>query len=156
MSFSDEHWMQRALELALQAQAQDEVPVGAVVVHDNKIVGQGFNQQIGQNDPSAHAEIIALRDAALNLKNYRLPNTTLYVTLEPCSMCAGVLVHARVERLVFGAYEPKAGVIESKANFLHEPFLNHHVSAEGGVLQEQCSELLSAFFQNKRAKKSRK
>ena len=147
---NDEDYMRAALEQARQAGACDEVPVGAVVVLDGEIVGRGFNQPIGRHDPTAHAEIMALRDAATRLGNYRLPGSTLYVTLEPCSMCAGLIVHARIARVVFGASEPKAGVVQSRGEFFAQGFLNHRVLVEGGVLADECSKALSAFFKARR------
>jgi tRNA(adenine34) deaminase len=147
-----EHWMQRALELARLAEAKGEVPVGAVLVKDNIIAGEGYNQVITLNDPSAHAEILALRDAAAVLQNYRLPETTLYVTIEPCSMCAGAIVHARVKHLVFAATEPRAGAIVSQGSFLDNAYLNHQTTYQGGILEQECSELLSSFFKSKRQK----
>ena len=153
---SDEHtherWMLRALELAEQAEAKGEVPVGAVLVKDNDAIGEGFNQVITSKDPTAHAEILALRDAALKLGNYRLPESTLYVTVEPCSMCAGAIVHARVKHLVFGAMEPKAGAIVSQSCFLEQGYLNHQTTYEEGVLQKECSQQISDFFKQKRQK----
>jgi tRNA(adenine34) deaminase len=145
-----EEWMLAALELAREAAQHDEVPVGAVVVRDNQIVGRGFNQPIGRHDPTAHAEIMALRDAAANLENYRLPGCTLVVTVEPCTMCAGALVHARIERLIFGAREPRAGAVCSSARVLDNPDLNHKVTVVEGVLEKECKELMSAFFQERR------
>jgi tRNA(Arg) A34 adenosine deaminase TadA len=150
--YSHEYWMQRALELARLAQSKGEVPVGAVLVKDNVIIGEGHNQVITLNDPSAHAEILALREAATLLQNYRLPQTTLYVTIEPCSMCAGAIVHARVNHLVFAATEPKAGVIMSQGSFLDNNFLNHRVTFEAGVLEQESSQLISDFFKVKRKK----
>ncbi len=150
--YSHEHWMQRALELAELAEAKGEVPVGAVLVKDNVVIGEGFNQVITLKDPTAHAEIIALRDAALKLGNYRLPESTLYVTVEPCSMCAGAIVHARVKHLVFGASEPKAGAIVSQGCFFEQGYLNHQATYQGGVLQRECSQLISDFFKQKRQK----
>jgi tRNA(adenine34) deaminase len=146
----DEHWMQHALDLAKLAEANGEVPVGAVLVKDNVIVGEGYNQVITLNDPTAHAEIIALRKASTFLDNYRLPEMTLYVTLEPCSMCAGAIVHARIKHLVFGAFEPKAGAIISQGRFLEQAFLSHQITQLGGVLQQECSQIISEFFQTKR------
>ncbi len=143
-------FMQRALALAAQAAALGEVPVGALVVRDGKIVGEGFNRPIVEHDPTAHAEIIALRAAAKNLGNYRLPGTTLYVTIEPCTMCAGAMVHARIQRLVYGAPEPKSGVVESNSNLFKGEHLNHQVEVEGGVLGEQCGILLKDFFKRRR------
>ncbi len=142
--------MRRALELAAQAEQCDEVPVGAVIVRDNVLIGEGFNQPISGCDPTAHAEIVALRDAASRDHNYRLPGSTLYVTVEPCTMCAGSLVHARVERLVYGTTEPRAGVVASQMELLSQPFFNHGVQVEGGVLAEECAQLMSQFFAKKR------
>ncbi|BAU72782.1 tRNA adenosine(34) deaminase TadA [Metapseudomonas furukawaii] len=147
----DEHFMREALELARQGAQLGEVPVGAVLVKDGEIVGRGFNCPISGHDPSAHAEMVAVRDAASRLENYRLVGSTLYVTLEPCSMCAGLIVHSRITRVVYGATEPKAGVVASRGRFFEQEFLNHRVLVEGGVLAQDCSELLSAFFQARRA-----
>ena len=144
---SHEDWMRRALALADRAANEGEVPVGAVLVRDDELLGEGWNQVISAKDPSAHAEIVALRDAARAEGNYRLPGSILYVTLEPCTMCAGALVHARVSQLVFGAKEPKAGVICSTCALLEEPWYNHKVSWLGGVLAEDSSSRLQAFFQ---------
>lgn len=146
----DEFWMQRALELAKQAEAAGEVPVGAVVVRDEQVVGEGWNQPIGGHDPSAHAEMRALRDAAQRLNNYRLPQTTLYVTLEPCVMCAGAMIHARVKRVVFGARDPKTGAAGSVFDILNSDKHNHRVEIRGGVLAEECAGLLTDFFQARR------
>ena len=145
-----EHWMRRALELAALAAQREEVPVGAVVVRDGELLGEGFNQVITAADPSAHAEIVALRDAAAKAGNYRLPGATLYVTLEPCTMCAGALVHARIAELVFAAREPRAGVVCSTCQLLDEPWYNHKVSWQEGVLATQSAELLQAFFRARR------
>jgi tRNA(adenine34) deaminase len=145
-----EKWMQVALGLAAKAAQQDEVPVGAVVVRDNQIVGRGYNQPIGRHDPTAHAEIMALRDAASALGNYRLPGCTLVVTVEPCTMCAGALVHARIEQLIFGAREPRAGAVCSSAQVLDNPGLNHKVTVVEGVLEKECKALMSAFFKERR------
>jgi len=145
-----EKWMQVALGLAAKAAQQDEVPVGAVVVRDNQIVGRGFNQPIGRHDPTAHAEIMALRDAASALGNYRLPGCTLVVTVEPCTMCAGALVHARIEHLIFGAREPRAGAVCSSAQVLDNRGLNHKVTVVEGVLEKECKALMSAFFKERR------
>lgn len=147
----DEHFMREALELARQGAQLGEVPVGAVLVKDGEIVGRGFNCPISGHDPSAHAEMVAVRDAASRLENYRLVGSTLYVTLEPCSMCAGLIVHSRITRVVYGATEPKAGVVASRGRFFEQEFLNHRVLVKGGVLAQDCSELLSAFFQARRA-----
>ena len=142
--------MRRALELAALAAQREEVPVGAVVVRDGELLGEGFNQVITAADPSAHAEIVALRDAAAKAGNYRLPGATLYVTLEPCTMCAGALVHARIAELVFAAREPRAGVVCSTCQLLDEPWYNHKVSWQEGVLATQSAELLQAFFRARR------
>ena len=129
------------------------MPVGAVVVLDGELIGEGWNQPIGSHDPSAHAEMVALRQAAARVKNYRLPGATLYVTLEPCTMCAGALVHARISRLVFGASEPKAGVVQSQAQLLESPWYNWSIEVAGGVLGERCSAQLSGFFAERRAQR---
>ena len=147
---NDESFMREALALASQAQGVDEVPVGAVVVCNGEIVGRGFNDPIGSHDPTAHAEIRALRDAAARLGNYRLPDCTLYVTLEPCVMCAGAIMHARIARLVFGARDPKTGAAGSAIDLFSKSRLNHHCMVESGVLAADCSALLSGFFAAKR------
>ncbi|MCO8170679.1 tRNA adenosine(34) deaminase TadA [Pseudomonas sp. 21LCFQ02] len=147
----DQDFMREALELAAQGAALGEVPVGAVVVVDGQVVGRGYNCPISGNDPSAHAEMVAIRDAAQALSNYRLPGSTLYVTLEPCSMCAGLIVHSRIGRVVYGALEPKAGVVQSQGQFFTQGFLNHRVLYEGGVLGEACGTMLSEFFRMRRA-----
>lgn len=154
MSFDaiDEGFMREAMVLAQQAGAAGEVPVGAVLVTDGRIVGRGFNQPILRNDPSAHAEIMALRDAGLALANYRLPGTTLYVTLEPCVMCTGAIFHARVGRVVFGASDPKTGVAGSVLDLYAEARLNHHAVIEGGLLAEVCGDMLSRFFAARRGR----
>ena len=144
-----EEWMQVALGLAEEAARHDEVPVGAVVVRENQIIGRGFNQPISGHDPTAHAEIMALRDAAQTLGNYRLPGCTLVVTVEPCTMCAGALVHARIEQLIFGAREPRAGAVCSSSRVLDNPGLNHKVTVIEGVLGKECKALMSAFFQER-------
>ncbi len=149
----DQRWMAEALILADRAADLGEVPVGAVVVLAGKIIGRGWNQPISQSDPTAHAEIIALRDAAANVGNYRVVDADLYVTLEPCSMCAGAMVHARVRRVIFGAYEPKAGVIVSRQSFLLQPWLNHQVEYTAGIMSDICSEKLSQFFKQRREQK---
>lgn len=146
----DRGFMQLALELAAQGAALGEVPVGAVLVQGGEVVGQGFNCPISTHDPSAHAEMVAIRDAAKAVGNYRLPGSTLYVTLEPCSMCAGLIVHSRVARVVFGALEPKAGIAQSQGQFFTQPFLNHRVLLEGGVLALECGAVLSEFFRQRR------
>ncbi len=142
--------MQRALALAQQAAVKGEVPVGAVLVREGEVIGEGFNCPITTNDPTAHAEVMALRDAAKRISNYRLPNTTLYVTVEPCAMCAGALVHARVARVVYGTPEPKAGVADSHLSLFAAPHFNHRVCCEGGVLQEACSAMMQSFFRSRR------
>ncbi|MBK9393865.1 MAG: tRNA adenosine(34) deaminase TadA [Uliginosibacterium sp.] len=152
MAENDEFFMREALALAREAGAADEVPVGAVVVCDGEIVGRGFNRPIGLHDPTAHAEIMALRDAAKNLANYRIPGCTLYVTLEPCAMCSGAIFHARIARVVFGARDPKTGVAGSVMDLYAQERLNHHATIEGGVLAEECARLLSGFFAARRGK----
>ena len=142
--------MRAALEQALEARQRGEVPIGAVVVLDDAIVGRGFNQPIGSHDPTAHAEIVALRDAGSRLGNYRLTGATLYVTIEPCQMCVGAMVHARIARLVYGAREPKAGAIESALRAHEHPSLNHRIEAIGGVLEGECRAVLQSFFQERR------
>ena len=142
--------MRSALDLARQAAAADEVPVGALVVCEGEIVGRGFNQPVGRHDPTAHAEVMALRDAAARLGNYRLPGCTLYVTLEPCAMCAGAIMHARIGRVVFGARDPKTGVAGSVIDLFAEARLNHHAEIVGGVLEEECGAMLSSFFAARR------
>lgn len=144
--------MQEALALAAQGATLGEVPVGAVVVQNGEIIGRGFNCPISGHDPSAHAEMVAVRAAAQALGNYRLSGSTLYVTLEPCSMCAGLIVHSRIARVVYGALEPKAGIVQSQGQFFTQAFLNHRVLFEGGVLAEECSTMLSEFFKARRAK----
>jgi tRNA(adenine34) deaminase len=142
----DEFFMRRAIELAREAEAGGEVPVGAVIVRGNEIIGEGFNRPISQRDPTAHAEMIALRAAAALSDSYRLSGTTLYVTLEPCAMCAGAMVHARVERLVYAASDPRAGAAGSVFNVVRSPALNHRLEVDGGVLGEECGALLRNFF----------
>lgn len=154
MNECDEYWMAEALLLAEKAAAAGEVPVGAVVVLGNEIIGKGWNQPITGSDPTAHAEIMALRDAARHVGNYRLVDAELYVTLEPCSMCAGAIVHARIKRLVYGALEPKAGVVASRNDFFAQDFLNHRPECEGGVLAGQCAAILQAFFRDRRQQKA--
>lgn len=146
----DERFMREALELAAEGAARGEVPVGAVLVQDGEVIGRGFNCPISTSDPSAHAEMVAIRAAALAIANYRLPGSTLYVTLEPCAMCAGLIVHSRVQRVVFGASEPRAGMAVSRGQFFDQAFLNHRVRVEGGVLAEECGEVLKAFFKARR------
>lgn len=148
----DETFMGLALELARQAGAAGEVPVGAVVVREGRVVGRGWNGPIGRHDPTAHAEVVALRNAAEELGNYRLPGCTLYVTLEPCAMCAGAIMHARIGRVVFGARDPKTGVAGSVIDLFAEGRLNHHASVTGGVLGDACGALLSSFFAARRGR----
>jgi len=145
-------WMQQALQLAERAARQGEVPVGALIVDEkNKLLAQGWNQPIARHDPSAHAEIMALREAGESCQNYRLiPNATLYVTLEPCAMCVGAIVHARIARLVFGAFDPKSGAVTGAHPLLDAPYFNHRVAWHGGVLAEQCATVLQSFFRDKR------
>ena len=147
---SDEYWMGRAIEQARKAEETGEVPIGAVLVAGDIVLGTGFNRVIADSDPTAHAEIVALRAAARECGNYRLPGTTLYVTLEPCAMCAGALVQARVERLVFGAADPRAGAAGSVFQVLDDPRLNHRLTIVPGVLAGQARELLQAFFRSRR------
>ena len=142
----DAGYMAEALSLARAARDRGEVPVGAIVVSDGEIIGRGGNAPIAANDPTAHAEIAALRDAAVALGNYRLPGCTLYVTLEPCAMCAGAILHARISRLVYGARDPKTGACGSVVDLFGDARLNHHATAEGGVLADECGKLLSDFF----------
>jgi len=143
---TDDGWMAEAIALARAAGARGEVPVGAIVVADGAIVGRGGNAPIAGNDPTAHAEIAALREAGATLGNYRLPGSTLYATLEPCAMCAGAILHARIARLVFGASDPKSGACGSVIDLFAEPLLNHHTSVSGGVCAQACGALLSQFF----------
>jgi tRNA(adenine34) deaminase len=149
-SAEDESFIREALALAAEGEAIGEVPVGAIVVVDGEIVGRGFNAPIGTHDPSGHAEIRALRDAAARVGNYRLPGATLYVTLEPCVMCAGAIMHARVGRVVFGAPDPKTGACGSVVDLFAEPRLNHHATVLGGVLLDDCAESLRRFFRARR------
>lgn len=147
---SHEFYMQRCIELAALAQADGEVPVGAVVVHKGVIIAEAYNQPISSHDPSAHAEMIALRKAAQHLENYRLADVTLYVTLEPCPMCAGLMVHARVNTLVYGTQDPRTGSAGSAFDLLNGEKLNHRVECVSGVLQEKCGQQLKEFFRSKR------
>lgn len=149
---TDEDFMRAALEQARMAGACEEVPVGAVVVLDGQIVGRGFNQPIRSHDPTAHAEVMALRDAAARIGNYRLPGCELYVTLEPCAMCSGAIMHARVARVVYGARDPKTGVAGSVIDLFGEERLNHHATISGGVLGDECGRLLSSFFAARRGR----
>ncbi len=148
---NDLKWMQLAISLANKAEDEDEVPVGAVIVKSDEIIGQGWNRPIGSNDPTAHAEIIALRDAGVNQQNYRLPESTLYVTLEPCPMCASAIIHARVGRVVFGAYDPKGGAAGSVFNLLPpDDRFNHRLNCVGGVMEQECGDILRLFFRQRR------
>jgi tRNA(adenine34) deaminase len=146
----DRDFMAVALDLAREAATLGEVPVGAVVVKDGEIVGRGFNQPIGRHDPTAHAEVMALRDAAARLGNYRLPGCALYVTLEPCAMCIGAIFHARIARVIFGARDPKTGAAGSVIDLFAEERLNHHAESVGGMMAEECGALLSGFFAARR------
>jgi tRNA(adenine34) deaminase len=145
-----DHHMRDALALARESAAAGEVPVGAIVVRDGAVIGRGRNQPISSHDPTAHAEVLALRDAARHVGNYRLPGATLYVTLEPCLMCVGALMHARVDTVVYGAIEPKAGAMESTQRAHEHPALNHRVTVVSGVLAAECRDLLQAFFRDRR------
>lgn len=147
----DLHWMQYALQLADKAEQSGEIPVGAVLVKDGVVLGEGWNQSIQLNDPSAHAEMIAVRQAAAKIGNYRLIDCTLYVTLEPCAMCAGLLVHSRVKRLVFGAKDAKTGAAGSVLDIVQHPVLNHQLDVQDGPLAQQCADKLSEFFRRRRA-----
>lgn len=149
---TDQEYMELALALAAEAAAAGEVPVGALVVKDGEIIGRGYNAPISCHDPSAHAEIRAMRDAAQNIGNYRLVGCTLYVTLEPCAMCTGAIQHARIARLVYGASDPKTGACGSVVNLMAEDRLNHHTEVEGGMMASECGAVLSAFFAARRGK----
>jgi len=147
---SDEEFMSAALVLAREARERGEVPVGAVIVIDGEIMGRGFNQPVSRNDPTAHAEIVALREAGRQMGNYRLPGSTMYVTIEPCQMCVGAMVHARVGRVVYGTPEPKAGAIESAMRAHEHPSLNHRLEVTGRVLEEECRDVIQGFFKERR------
>ncbi len=147
---SDEAWMSQALALAERAAQEGEVPVGAIIVMDGRVIGEGWNRPIAGHDATAHAEIVALREAGAAQHNYRVLDATLYVTLEPCMMCAGAMVHARIRRLVFGAYDPKSGVVCSVMALLDAPHVNHRITWQGGVMAETCGEKLSEFFKARR------
>jgi tRNA(adenine34) deaminase len=151
-AISDESWMQRALELARCAAAAGEVPVGAIIVRDGEILGQGHNRNLMDNDPTSHAEIVALRDAAARARNHRLVGAVMFATIEPCAMCAGAMIHARLSRLVYGAADPKAGAAASALEVINHPRLNHRMEVTAGVLAADCSEILRAFFQSRRLK----
>jgi len=146
----DEKWMSFALEQARKAEKEGEVPVGAILVKDNLVIARAHNKPISSNDPTAHAEIQLLRAAGEELKNYRLPGTTLYVTLEPCAMCLGAIMHARVERVVFGAHDPKTGVCGSSENFMEASCFNHKIDLSSGVLENESKQLLKKFFNSRR------
>ncbi|VFP79926.1 tRNA adenosine(34) deaminase TadA [Candidatus Erwinia haradaeae] len=150
-NYPDEYWMKRAIFLATEAKHQGEVPIGAVLVLYDQVIGEGYNQSIGSNDPTAHAEIIALRRGGQTVKNYRLLQSTLYVTLEPCMMCIGAIICSRISRLVYGAYDTKISSAGSCLNFFLYPVVNHYVQITYGVLSEQCSSILNDFFSKKRA-----
>jgi tRNA(adenine34) deaminase len=149
-SESEEYYMDLALAEAQKAQAAGEVPVGAVIVSEGNVIGKGFNRPISGNDPTAHAEIVALRDAAAHQGNYRLSNATLYCTVEPCMMCAGAIIHARIARVVFGTPDPKAGAAGSIYNVLTDPRLNHRVDVQSGIREDECAALLRQFFSARR------
>ena len=144
-------FMEEALKEAKKALEKGEVPIGAVVVLGEDVIGRGYNQPVAKNDPTAHAEIMALRDASMNLNNYRLKDTLVYSTLEPCLMCAGALVHARIKKLFYSSSDPKSGVIENNSNLMQSAFLNHKISYEGGILKEESSKILKNFFLKKRS-----
>jgi tRNA(adenine34) deaminase len=148
---TDELWMQEALRAAQRALEAGEVPVGAVVVHAGKIVGRGFNRNIADSDPTAHAEVVALREAGAAIGNHRLGGCELFATIEPCAMCTGALVHARIRRLVYGADDPKAGAVHSAMQVMNHPAWNHHIEVRGGVLAGKCADLLQEFFRARRA-----
>ena len=150
MTETDTLYMQMALDLARQASLNGEVPVGAIIVKEGKIIGQGSNAPIGLCDPTAHAEIQAMRQAAAHIGNYRLVDCTLYVTLEPCAMCSGAMLHARIAKLVYGASDPKTGACGSVINLMHEEKLNHHTEVVSGVLAKECGAVLSEFFKQRR------
>ncbi len=148
---SDDYWMQQALVLAKRAEEDSEVPVGAIIVYEDEVIGRGWNQSISSNDPTAHAEIIAIRDAGQQIANYRLPKeSSMYITLEPCAMCAGAMVHARIDRVVYGAADPNSGAVDTLFNILSSEQLNHKATVSGGVLESPCSEILKKFFQARR------
>jgi len=151
---TDEFYMAKALHLAEQAGDAGEVPVGAVVVCGGEVIGEGYNQPISACDPTAHAEIVAMRNAASQINNYRLSDCDLYVTIEPCTMCVGAMVHGRIRRIVFGALEPRAGALNSQLQLMDQSHYNHIIEVRGGVLERQCSELISSFFRQKRKPKS--
>jgi tRNA(adenine34) deaminase len=147
---NDAHWMRKAIQLARRAEKRGEVPVGAVVVRDGILIGEGFNCPIGSTDPGAHAEMVALREAGRALENYRLPGTELYVTLEPCPMCAGAMVHARVRRVIYGAPDPRTGAAGSVMDILRSDTLNHCCEVTAGILQQECADMIANFFRARR------
>ncbi len=149
---TDESWMRYAIRLAQRAEENGEVPVGALLVQNEKVIAEGWNQVIEFHDSTAHAEIVAIRQAGKKIENYRLINTTLYVTLEPCVMCMGAISHARIKRLVFGAFDEKRGAVCNALHLTNAPFLNHHIAWQGGILEETCSQLLKDFFTQRRLK----
>ncbi len=150
--FNDEYWMALAIEEARQAELIDEVPVGAIIVYNDKIIGRGYNQLINKNDATAHAEILAIRSAGQAIKNYRLVTSKLYVTLEPCMMCVGAMVHARIDSIIFGAYDHKTGMAGTKEDCFNKPYHNHKIKIKGGILELDCARLLKDFFRKKRKK----
>jgi tRNA(adenine34) deaminase len=152
--YDDEYWMQEAIRMADKAREIGEVPVGAILVKNNEIIGRGYNQVIIKNDPTAHAEVQAIRNAGSQLSNYRLIDTKLYVTLEPCMMCVGAIVHARITQIVFGAYDPKTGMAGTQDNCFEKPYHNHLVKIKGGILEKECAHQLTSFFKRKRFKNS--
>ena len=151
VEYTDQYWMQKAIQLAHKAEAENEVPVGAVIVKDNQLIAEGWNRLIQSHDPSSHAEIVAIRDAGQVLNNYRLIDTTLYVTLEPCPMCVGAMVHARIKRLVFGAFDPKTGAAGSAMSLIQSDKHNHQIDFIGGVMEAECRDMLKSFFKKKRS-----
>ena len=153
---TDKKWMLHALSLAERSKQEGEVPVGAVIVRDNQLVAEGWNQPIEKHDATAHAEIMAIRAAGIALKNYRLPETTLYVTLEPCTMCAGAMIHARISRVVFGAYDPRTGSAGSAVDVFAGEYHNHKLIVEGGVMADECGQILKDFFRERRKRKKAK
>lgn len=150
MGMSDEHWMREAIALAARAESEGEVPVGAIVIRNDEIIGRGWNRTITLSDPSAHAEVVALREAGSEVSNYRLSGCTLYVTLEPCAMCVGAMIHGRIERLVFGAADPKTGAAGGCFDLIGLPSHNHSIAVESGILADECGEQLRNFFRSRR------
>jgi len=153
LDFDDAYWMQKAIEMAEKAREIGEVPVGAILIKDKEIIATGYNQVIINNDSTAHAEIQAIRNAGSKLSNYRLVDTKLYVTLEPCMMCVGAIVHARISQIIFGAYDPKTGMAGTQDNCFEKPYHNHQVEIKGGILEKECAHQLTSFFKQKRLKK---